>query len=337
MKEKMVQTSIPKIWVDTEGRLFEEVDGKFYASIYGGAEPGDAGFQDELDDVLGVPSPQGDPRDPPPDEIPDGPVGDNEHLFQDDDGEEEDQVTPEEDDETLPPAAEGDSEEGEDEDENDEEGEPIAAEGEPDFGDAPLTEREKWLVSRINELSGRGMDSNQPVQPQEQQLQFEPIDFVGEQDIDDILETKESFNAFLQKVYEAGARASASIVSQQVPQQVSSTVTRANAMRELVEDFYGENEDLNEMRHTVAMVAQEIIKETPDVPMEDLMNQAAVRTRKMLGLPPKTKASSGNNGRTRTTGKTKKPAFAGNNRGRRKTPRDQRTETEKEIAELIDF
>lgn len=319
--EKMIQTKVPSLWIDMEGRLFEKVEEKFYLSIYGGAEPA---FGSEFEAMVGDPPSSGDPRDPAPDDMPNEPVGDNKTEFQDDEEEEDSEEEVEEGDENIPPAAEDDEEESK-------ETPASTAEGEEDLelGDEPLTERERYLVAKINELSGVGIDGAQT--PQTTQIEFEPIDFVGDQDIDEILDTKESLNKFMMRVYESGARAAANIVSQQVPQQVSSTVTRAQAMKEIVDEFYSQNEDLDQMRHTVAMVASEIIKETPDVPMNDLMNQAAERTRKMLRLPPKSKVTP----KGKSISKNKRPAFAGPNRGRGAKPKDRRDSLEKEVADLV--
>jgi len=167
------------------------------------------------------------------------------------------------------------------------------------------TERERQLLSRIEELSGK--QTGGVTDTQDEITSFSPQDhnFLDGLDLDEVLSTSEGLNALLLAVYnkalQESSRLSAENVMRGLPSTMSSYFNQQLTMREIVTNFYSDNPDLAGMKKTVAMVANEVANENPELTAEQVFEETGKRARKLLGIsdiPPK---STTVNGRDRPT------------------------------------
>ncbi len=130
----------------------------------------------------------------------------------------------------------------------------------------------------------------------------DPVDFIGDIKLDDLLDTKEGLNKLLNLVYNAGIKISADDLAnsrdgfvrsaveesaRKLPGMITNHVTRQSTVNDLVDDFYRENEDLIKFKQTVSAAANQVHAEHSDWQISDIFKEAAVVTRKSLGLPTK--------------------------------------------------
>jgi len=146
----------------------------------------------------------------------------------------------------------------------------------------------------------------QPAQTPAPQTPTEVMNFLENTSIDDLLEDPSKFNAVLNQVsQQSTSRAVQGAVQQvlrSVPELVMGYITRHSAMNRMVDDFYKENADLENVKQTVAAVANDVHAKNPGLSVEEVFKQSAERTRKLLGLKKQAKVAAQR--------KPAKPAFA---------------------------
>ena len=161
------------------------------------------------------------------------------------------------------------------------------------------------------------------------------IDFIKGRTLEELIDDPKGLNQLLNEVYKKGIERGGTTPSVEpiverilnsLPGIVQVQVTQQNAIRELVTDFYKNNEDLMGVRRTVAAFANEVHSENPDWETKNVFSEAGVRTRKALGMRERAAKQ--------TTTPTTRPAFA-RTRGARKGGEKELTGIEKEISELI--
>ena len=115
-----------------------------------------------------------------------------------------------------------------------------------------------------------------------------PIDFLGETVIDDIIDSKEKFNALLNQVYQKAKSDVREEVAKStlsaLPKLVTTHLTEAKTVDGVVDNFYKANNDLVFVKNTVKNVAAQVHVEKPELDMPGVLNEAAERTRKLLGI-----------------------------------------------------
>ena len=162
----------------------------------------------------------------------------------------------------------------------------------------------------------------------------EPIDFLGDRTLEEVLDTKDGLNKFLNEVISkitpgTGGSVDTEPVVERIlsalPKIVQTQVTQQTAINELVADFYKNNEDLKVARRTVGIFANEVHSENPDWETKKVFEEAGVRTRKALGL--REKAAAGE--------RTRGPAFTKSRGARKGGEKDTRTELAKDIDDLV--
>lgn len=194
------------------------------------------------------------------------------------------------------------------------------------------TEREKGLLRLLEQAGGAVLDSNRQQTPDPDDIGIvQTHDFIGDLELDDLLDTKEGLNNLLNKVYQAGVEASARSVMRRVPEVINSRIERHQSLNQIAEGFYRDNPDLANMKRTVALVAQEIVNNEPEIPMSQLLERAGVQTRSMLGIRrPRRDNTASRSG-------SRNPGFVNGSGARQPRQSDNRTEVEKEIDELLNF
>lgn len=190
-------------------------------------------------------------------------------------------------------------------------GEPLLTEGEEDDAESlrrQLAEANLRLLQYEQGLAKQTQSQPQPEpvhtqpQPQLQQPSVFPqmsnevssLDFIGQEDHIKILESRESFNALLNKVatvaYNSAVMASQERILRQIPHVVETTANQQMQIKDIVGRFYSTNKDLEPYKPAVSMAAIKLHNENPNMPLEEMLNKAAEETRKVLRIRPGTQA-----------------------------------------------
>ena len=225
----------------------------------------------------------------------------------------------------------------------------------PEGGEPPLTEGEEddaeSLRRQLAEANLRLLQYEQgsakqpqaqpqpetaPTQPQQPSAfpqmpnEVSSLDFIGQEDHIKILESKESFNALLNKVatvaYNAAVMASQERILRQIPHVVETTANQQMQIKDIVGRFYSANKDLEPYKPAVSMAAIKLHNENPNMPLEEMLNKAAEETRKVLRIRPGTQA------RQRVPAQ---PVGGGRVGGDRTTRPANLTEQEQQILDLL--
>lgn len=158
------------------------------------------------------------------------------------------------------------------------------------------------------------------------------VDFLKGKSIEEIQENPAEFNKVLNDVVGQAATRNVDIVVEKIltsiPNLVAGQIVQQNALNEMVKDFYDANQDLKQVKRTVAAFANEVHSEHPDWAVADIFKESGVRTRKALGLREQTTGSPSPSTTQRN------PAFA-KVRGARKGAEPEITGMAKEIDDLI--
>ena len=206
---------------------------------------------------------------------------------------------------------------------------------EADFNDSvPLTPREKILMERLDRITGENLSLTVPKMagPSTPVVPAATVrNFMEGLDINDVLATSENLNSLLATVYNEAmveaSKLSAEQILQNLPSIMSTYVTQHMTMTKLVEDFYSANPDLQQVKQTVATVANKIAAEHPEFTPEQVFEASAVETRSILrikGITPTSPAP------TKT-----RPALAPLSNGRVRERAPVLTSMEKDVLDLI--
>jgi len=187
------------------------------------------------------------------------------------------------------------------------------AEPEPEPSVAPtelelLQRQNQLLLERIERISGG--ESVQPatapeVRPDEKPdvapvaapvapapIKIDEINFLegkSQEEIERIVENPAELNKVFNQIYLKAIERAIPLAQERsllaIPQVVVSHIQRYNTMKGLVDDFYKANPDLKVVQRSVGMIANEVHSEHTDWDTGKVFAEAAVRTRKALGLP----------------------------------------------------
>ena len=155
---------------------------------------------------------------------------------------------------------------------------------------ASLTPREQALIAHMERITGEQLDLAKvvPTAPQDVPAPIIEHNFLEGMDLDEVLSTPENFNKLLVAVFNRGIQEASqrtlSTASAQFRELVASEVASHTAMVENVRQFYETNPDLQSVKRTVATAANEIAVANPELTIEQVFDQAATKTRALLGL-----------------------------------------------------
>lgn len=217
-----------------------------------------------------------------------------------------------------------------------------------------LEEQNALLLKRIEELTdigerapakgdeaggkeqeGDGKESAAPAIPNANKQAFTiksgVVDFVGDGDVDEIVDNKDKLNLLLNTVYAAAIeQANKSAYERMltsIPEIITGHINRNAIVSNMVKEFYDNNPDLVSVKRTVGAIANDIHAQDPGKTLEEVFDAAAKQTRKVLGLKiPKTKAEKSKN--------LDNPGFVGKRSGGRVIKKTKQT-TQDEIADLF--
>ena len=179
--------------------------------------------------------------------------------------------------------------------------------------------------------------SEPQIQPQE--IKLDPVAFVSKEDVADLSDDPEKLatilNTMLNKVRLDAIQQAIPLAQERtmlsVPQITAQYIKRHNAMKTLVDDFYGKNPDLKVVQRSVGMIANEVHAEHPDWQVQQVFDEAATRTRSALGLKAPVAGAKPAQG----TKPAANPAFANPSQSRARGAQKKLTGIAKEIDDLI--
>ena len=232
-------------------------------------------------------------------------------------GEETDEVVEETSEETSEETTE------ETEEQPEEPSEETPAEPEEELDElSSLKKQNELLQQRLNEAY-----QHKPVKA-ETAVAADPLktDFFGEWKFDDIVESQESLQKFLGEFAGKVVTVARESVLKDLPGTVSNLTTQQIEARRQVDGFYGDHPQLTSVKPFVAQVVSTVASEHADWELPQVLEEAAQRAYKALGLKQQVEKA----------GK-KNPAFAPTKPGgpRGKLAEGGKSKLEKELEELM--
>jgi len=132
------------------------------------------------------------------------------------------------------------------------------------------------------------------------------LDFIGDDDLDEITSSKNGLNTLLNRVYKAGVGAGTKLGSEKVlrsiPEIVQKNIKAQSSIQAARETFFKNNEDLQPYTQVVAESFNKAVGEHPDFTMEKLLQETEKEARRRLNLHRKMMIED-------TKSAKKKPAF----------------------------
>ena len=160
---------------------------------------------------------------------------------------------------------------------------------------ADIEDKEKAALSKINadrEVKEKAEEKErlrlEKEKKKNEPLKLEDQDFIGDQDIEDIIHDKDTFNKLLNSVYTKGVNDSKKISTEDIlssiPDIVKHNLNLLTLLKETSDKFYNDNKDLVPFKRVVAAVFEDIVAQNPDKKYTELMNLVAPEARKRLDL-----------------------------------------------------
>lgn len=176
--------------------------------------------------------------------------------------------------------------------------------------------------------------------PEPEPIDIGDVDFIGDIELDPDSDTFKAdlanvLKAVYAKAYQDSVNLSQERVLMQIPKLVLNYGQRQSAIKEIVTEFYSNNQDLEGYKRTVAAAANEVHAENPDLPLPKIFEMAAEKTRKTLGL--KKKAIKKDEETPVVEDKKKKKAPFAKPSGRRDEPSDNLKGMAKEIDDMLNL
>lgn len=164
---------------------------------------------------------------------------------------------------------------------------------------ADLEAKEKSALEKLNTEKAERIKQEEETRKAEEEAErkrkedekpptFEPHDFIGDLDVDEVTRSKEGLNKLLNMVYSKGVADSQKMASEKVlmsiPDIVSNNIRIINALKEASDNFYKANEDLKPFPKVVAVVFEEMLAKNPGRKYDEIFPDVATEVRKRLDL-----------------------------------------------------
>ena len=190
------------------------------------------------------------------------------------------------------------------ESEGEEAGEGEAAEEEASAEDTPITMRA--LMEVLQPIVDKINESKTQEKPKEDQPEALPeMDFIGDEDIDDVTTDKAKFNKLLHKASDHGYNKAIEQMLRILPGIVTKVAAVEVQNQAAAMEFYRANDDLIPHKASVAKIYNELLGKNPSKDPYELLKDLAPEARKRLKLKPK-----GGGANTQQKPEFKKPGFA---------------------------
>lgn len=117
------------------------------------------------------------------------------------------------------------------------------------------------------------------------------VDFLGDEDPEDLIRDPKKFNALLNKIrssaIEDGKKLGVESVLRSIPDIVKTNIVAVGELTKARDKFYEDNEDLRPFNKVVAAVFEEVAAKNPDKKFDELFKEVASESRKRLELHKK--------------------------------------------------
>ena len=183
----------------------------------------------------------------------------------------------------------------------------------------------------IEDLRAKLADKDKPREPEKEPepepVKFEDQDFVGEEEFDDLINSKDGLNKLLNKVHQKAVIDTSERLTRNLPESIRDTVVLIDNLRKSSEKFYEDNSDLKPFKKVVGTVFEELVTENPDMTHDEVYTKVAEETRKRLDLSKPTNKPK----ETKTERKSPKLPKTGSKAGRLDTTDNKPSGMESEI------
>jgi hypothetical protein len=189
------------------------------------------------------------------------------------------------------------------------------------------------LLKRVEELS----------KPKDEVKTEEPVpdttleDIFKDLDVDDVTDSTESFITFLTSFAEVISKKAVAQALKQVPEVATKADDQKKSFAEVRDKFYTDHAELAEVKNYVAQVAGTVASEHSDWTVSQVLEEAAIRSKKALNITEVKKPIKSDEKKEEKEKKKKNPAFAKPQGNRRNVSREDMTDLEKDIADIIDL
>ena len=265
-------------------------------------------FELELDDILGIesepePELETEPEPGPETEVKDSENGETGDLH--DDLEEVKRKLPEQ--EKVEP-------------------ETTVTETETVVDDDPVKAQNKALLERLEKLETLLAEkSKEPVKKVPDKPEIPEVSFLtDDDDIDEVL-SRDGLNALMKKVYAKALEDSRGMSnSAQINPDVVNQIQKQLLLTKGVDSYFENNPELLQVRKTVGVITDEVIREHQDWNLSQVLEEAGTRTRTLLGIKKTDSKKPGE----------RNPALINKGSSRQKSA-DMRTDMQKEIDDIL--
>lgn len=202
-----------------------------------------------------------------------------------------------------------------------------------------LKEQNRILLERVENLSKKLLEKdetsdkivNVPDDDEKINKEIFSEDFLGDLDIDDVASDKDLFNKVLLKVVDVIEQRAGKKYANNISGDVKQFTDNHIELKELVDVFYKENQDLISVKSTVQAAAVDVIKNNPNMKIIDVFNNAAINARKILGI----KKIDEDEKISKNSSSQKAPALVKKTQGSNKQKSVKKTKLQGQIDELL--
>lgn len=152
-------------------------------------------------------------------------------------------------------------------------------------------------------------------------------DFFGDWNYDDIIDSEENFKKFITEFGSKVRAHTEESVMKKIPNTVSNLADQQFTLREKINGFYKNHEQLASVRPFVAEITKQIYDKNPNWTTEQVLEETAKKSYEALGIKPQQKKSN--------DVPEQKPAFATNKSTGRAKADPKLSALEEQIADLI--
>ena len=204
---------------------------------------------------------------------------------------------------------------------------PHSNEAEESVLGALLLDKDAVIAALRKQIAG-GDSEEEEGGGEEEEQKPEEFSVLGEESLADVLDDPDKFNAVMGKALEGFGNLMMKKFLTSIPSVVMHQVKQQSVIRAAVTAFYDENKDLDGYRKLVGATINEVVAENPDWKMDKVFENAAEKTRKVLGL--KKIAQKSKEGK-----KKKNPSFAKPKGKSGKREVDKPSKLQKDIDNLL--
>ena len=177
-------------------------------------------------------------------------------------------------------------------------------------------------------------EPQQPAQPQQEEPAPQPLDFITEEEYDELQSNPAKLNEIMQRVYQRAVADTSEQVFRQIPELVQASSARQITLAEAVRQFYTDNPDLRKHAQYVGFVANQVKSKNPGMDLKGVLVETEKQVREHLSISKQ--AEQQEQDRRKAENGANKPAFVqGGSAGQRGSAGDVRTDFQKQADEML--